>query len=54
MTDEDITFLQNALQDAKDGQQYVARNPQFHALGSQIVQLYGDIIRKATENEKGS
>ncbi len=33
---------------------FVARNPEFQTLGSQIVQLYDDIIRKATENEKGA
>ncbi|MFC5577529.1 hypothetical protein ACFPOA_05790 [Lysobacter niabensis] len=54
LTDSDIAFLKNALEDAQNGQKFVARNPEFHALGAQIVQLYDDIIRRATENEKGA
>ena len=52
--DNDIAFLKSALEDAQHGAQYVARNPEFHALGAQIVQLYEDIVRKAIENEKGA
>jgi hypothetical protein len=54
MTDADMAFLKNAIEDAQNGLHYVARNPEFQTLGSQIVQLYGEIIRKATENEKGA
>jgi hypothetical protein len=54
ITDADMAFLKNALEDAHHGLRYVARNPEFQTLGSQIVQLYDDIIRKATENEKAS
>ncbi|GAA5072061.1 hypothetical protein [Lysobacter panacisoli] len=52
LTDADIAFLKVALEDAQDGQHYVARNPEFHTLGVQIVQLYEDIVSKAMENEK--
>jgi hypothetical protein len=52
LTDEDIAFLKSAMEDAQDGQKFVARNPQFHTLGTQIAQLYGDIVRKALENEE--
>ena len=52
LTDTDIEFLKDALEDAQNGQKFVARNPEFHKLGAQIVQLYDEIIRKATENEK--
>ena len=52
LTDSDIQFLKVALEDAQDGQQFVARNPEFQTLGVQIAQLYTDIVRKATENEK--
>lgn len=52
LTDDDITFLKDAMEDAQDGQKYVARNPQFHALGAQIVQLYGEIVSRAVENER--
>ena len=53
LTDTDIAFLKSALEDAQNGQKFVARNPEFHTLGAQIVQLYDDIIRRAVENEKG-
>ena len=52
--DNDIAFLKSALEDAQHGAKYVARNPEFQALGAQIVQLYDDIVRKAVENEKGA
>lgn len=52
LTDADIAFLKSALEDAQDGQKFVARNAEFHDLGIRIVQLYDDIVRKATENEK--
>ena len=51
MTDADMAFLKNALEDAHNGLRFVARNPEFQDLGSQIVRLYDEIIRKATENE---
>ena len=52
--DNDIAFLKSALEDAQHGAKYVARNPEFQALGTQIAQLYDDIVRKAVENEKGA
>ena len=52
LTDSDIQFLKVALEDAQDGQKFVARNPEFQTLGVQIAELYTDIVRKATENEK--
>jgi len=52
MTDADIAFMKESLEDAQDGQHFVARNPEFHALGGELVQLYEEIVEKATENEK--
>jgi hypothetical protein len=52
LADADIAFLKAALEDARDGQRYVVRNPQFHTLGAQIVQLYEEIVGRAMENEK--
>lgn len=52
MTDADLAFMKEALEDAQDGQHFVARNPEFHALGAKIVQLYEEIVEKATQNEK--
>lgn len=54
LVDNDIAFLKKALEDAQHAGKYVARNPEFHTLGAQIVQLYEDIVRKALENEKGA
>ena len=45
-------FLHVALEDARDSQRYIVRNPRFHTLGAQIVQLYDEIVARATENEK--
>jgi hypothetical protein len=52
LTDTDMAFLKLALEDARDGQRYVVRNPQFHTLGAQITQVYGDIVSRAMQNEK--
>ncbi|HEY0503396.1 MAG TPA: hypothetical protein VGD42_07865 [Lysobacter sp.] len=52
LEEADIAFLKSALEDAQDGQHFVARNPEFHALGAQIAQLYDDIVSKALDNEK--
>jgi hypothetical protein len=52
LSDSDIDFLKNALEEAQNGLKFVARNPEFQTLGVQIVQLYDDIVSKATENEK--
>jgi hypothetical protein len=52
LSDPEIAFLKEALRDARDGQKFVMRNPDFHGVGVRLVQLYSDIVRKATENEK--
>jgi hypothetical protein len=52
LSDSEIDFLQRALEDARDGAKYVARHPELHALGTQVVQLYDEIVRKAMENEQ--
>jgi hypothetical protein len=52
LTDSDIEFLKRSLEDAQSAQKVVARHPEFQAVSAQIVQLYDQIIDKATENEK--
>ncbi|UWX04097.1 hypothetical protein H1235_01120 [Pseudoxanthomonas sp. NC8] len=52
LTDGDIVFLKAALEDAHDGQRFVARNPQFHVPGAKIIQLYAEIVDRAEENEQ--
>lgn len=53
LSDSELEFLKSALKDAQDAERFVVRNPQFHTLGAKITQLYGEIINKALENEKG-
>ncbi|BCT93917.1 hypothetical protein LYSHEL_29440 [Lysobacter helvus] len=52
LTDSEIGFLSQALEDAQAAVKYVARSPEVHALGAQIAQLYEAIVHKALENEK--
>lgn len=54
LSDSELAFLKSALEDAQLGQKFVAQNPEFHALGAQIAQLYEEIVRKAVENEKNA
>ncbi|KGQ18789.1 hypothetical protein LF41_322 [Lysobacter dokdonensis DS-58] len=52
LDDTQIEFLKGALDDAKNAQQFVVRNPEFHRVGARIVKLYEEIVGKAMENEK--
>ena len=52
--DTEIDFLKGAIEDAQSGKAFIDRNPQFQALGTQLAQLYDEIVRKAVENEKGA
>ncbi|MFE0500482.1 hypothetical protein [Lysobacter soli] len=52
MSDTDIAFMKESLEDAQDAQHFVARHPELHALGAKVAQLYEEIVEKATENEK--
>ena len=52
LSDSEIDFLQRALEDAQAASKFVVRNPEVHAVGAQIVDLYDEVVRKALENEK--
>ena len=54
LTDTDVAFLKEMLEDAQRSQHVVARNPEVRSVGVQLVQLYSEIITKAAENEKGA
>lgn len=54
LSDSELDFLKRVLEDAQESQRYVTRHPELHALGSRLVELYGEIVRKAMENEKGA
>jgi len=51
LTDFDIDFLQEAMTDAGDAAKYLDRHPELQSLGVRLVQLYDEIVTKATENE---
>ena len=52
LTDFDIAFLKDVLEDANDAAQYVNDRPEFRTLASELVQHYEDIVHKAVENEQ--
>jgi hypothetical protein len=52
LSDSEIDFLKRALEDAQAASKFVVRNPEIHAVGAQIVDLYDEVVRKALENEK--
>jgi hypothetical protein len=53
LSDNDIQFLKQVLEDAHGGQAIAARHPEYHALVVRVVGLYDEITRKALENEQG-
>ena len=51
LSDTDLEFLKDLLEDAQRGQQFIARHPELHELAGRLVQLYEEIVKKAVENE---
>lgn len=51
LTDPDLEFLKDLLEDAQNGQQFIARHPELHELAGRLALLYEDIVKKAVENE---
>ena len=54
LSDSDIDFLKEVLEDANRAQKYVVRNPEFMSVASSLVRLYEEIVQKAVQNEKGA
>jgi hypothetical protein len=52
LTDSELGFLKDSLDDAHQAANIVVRHPEIHALGAQIVGLYDEIVRRAVENEQ--
>ena len=52
LTDSELGFLKDSLEDAQQAAEIVVRHPEIHALGAQIVALYDEIVRRAVENEQ--
>ena len=51
MSDADIAFLKEMVDDAQRSQSFIARHPDLHQLAGEVVSLYAQIMQKAMENE---
>jgi len=51
LTAHHSTYLDRVLREAHLSKRLVDRHPEYHTLYSRIVRLYGDITRRALENE---
>jgi len=49
----DIEFLEEVLRDSEEIKRYVDRQPEYQSLYARAVGLYGEITKKALENEEG-
>ena len=54
LDDFDIEFLEEVLRDSEEIKRYVDQRPDFQSLYTRAVGLYGEITKKALENEQGS
>jgi hypothetical protein len=52
LREEDIAFLKQMLDDANRSTSFVVQHPELHSLAGRLVDLYGQIMRKALENEQ--
>lgn len=54
LDDADLAHLQAVVEDAEHVKRYVDQRPDLQRLYTRAVALYGEITRKALENEQGS
>ena len=52
LDDFDIDFLENELKDAETIKPHVDRAPEYQTLYTRVISLYGEITKKALENEQ--
>lgn len=52
MSDADIAFLKDMIDDARRSQSFIARHPDLHHLAGEVISLYAKIMQKAIENEQ--
>jgi hypothetical protein len=52
LTESDIQFMKGVMEDAANAQSVLAKHPEYQKLAVQLTSLYGEITRKALENEK--
>ena len=52
LDDFDINFLEKVLRDAEEIKPYVDKRPDYQALCTRAIALYGEITKKGLENEQ--
>lgn len=52
LADHELDYLQTAFDDANAAHALVQRHPELHEVATKLVSLYGEITRKALENEQ--
>lgn len=52
VSDADIAFLREMIDDARRSQSFIAQHPDLHHLAGEVVSLYSQITQKAIENEQ--
>jgi hypothetical protein len=54
LDDSDIAHLELVMEDAQEVKRYVDQRPDMQALYTRAIALYGEITKKALENEQAS
>jgi hypothetical protein len=52
LSDSDIRFLKRVYEDSRGNHALVMRNPEYHGLITQFIDLYTEIITRGLDNEK--
>lgn len=52
LSDSDIRFLKRVYEDSRGNHALVSRNPEYHGMVTQFIDLYTEITTKGLENEK--
>jgi hypothetical protein len=52
LTESDMDFLEQSLEDANSSRALIERHPEFHTLAGKLTALYHEIIAKGLENEE--
>ncbi len=54
LTEDDLEFLKLVLEEGRQVEPLLERHPEYQSLASRLVSLFGEITRKALENEQGA
>ena len=54
ITEDDLEFLKRMLEEGRQVEPLLERHAEYQSLASRIVSLFGEITRKALENERGA